>query len=91
MIHRGLDLFYKVFNAIDQHYQKQIRFFSLILLSLSKLESKNASIILYVSLPVVISMLSLLEYKVRILLLVSLEDIKLIAIINWIFHSLWVL
>ena len=29
MIHLDLNLFYEVFNAINQHYQKQIHFFSL--------------------------------------------------------------
>ena len=42
------------------------------------------------SLPIIISMLSLLECMVR-LSPVSLEDKKLIAIVNLIFHSTWVL
>ena len=46
--------------------------------------------IVSVSLPIRISMLLLFEYIVRVTLK-TLEEKMLIAIVNWIFHSPWVL
>ena len=34
MIHQDLDLFYGICNRINQHYQKQINYFLLIILSI---------------------------------------------------------
>ena len=81
MIHHDWDLFPEVCNAIDQSYKKQIRRLSLNLLGLFDIfvkesSSKSFSMILFVSLPIIISMLALLECIVRVSL-VSLEDKKI--------------
>ena len=75
MIHCKLDLLYDICSAIDQHYQKQICFLSLIFLSFFDILIKeiqkfpNDS---SVSLPIIISALLLIEYTVR----VSLEALE---------------
>ena len=84
MIHHYLKLFYDIYNIIDQHYQKQIRCLPLILLGLwylCKRESKSFSMISAILLLVIISLLSLFVYIIRILS-ESLEEVKLVAILN---------
>ena len=94
MIHLNLNLFYEVYDKIDQDYQKWIPFFPLILLDFFaasvKENPKISSIISSVSLSIIIYMLSLFVWIVQVLS-ESLEKIKLIATVNWIFHSPWVL
>ena len=94
LIHHDLNLFYKVCNTVNQHYQKLVNFLSLFLLilfwCLCKRELKSLSIVSSVSLPIKV-------YKLPLLLCIIpvwseyLEEIKLIVIVNWIFHSPWVL
>ena len=62
MIHYDLNLFYETYNTIDQHYQRQIHFLLLILLEL-----KSPSIIPSVSMPIIVSMLSVFVCIVRVL------------------------
>ena len=84
MIHCDLDLFHEVFNTINQCYQKQIHFLSLILLSLLDLfvkEIQRVLMISFVSSHIIISILLLLKCILRVPL-DYLEDIKLIVIAN---------
>ena len=57
---------------------------------LCKIESKSYSLISFVSLPIIISILSFFEWIVRVSL-ESLEGKELITIFNWIFYSPWIL
>ena len=92
-----LNLFYENYNAINQHYpkkkkkiKKKEKSVPLIFSSnppwyFSKRDSKSSSIVSPVLLSIIISLLLLFECIVRILS-ESSEGIKLIIIINWIFH-----
>ena len=65
---RNLDLFYGNCNVIDQRYQFQIHYLSSILLSLFDIfvkELKSFSMISFVSLPIIISMLWFWMYSTR--------------------------
>ena len=79
------DFFFEDGNTINQYYQEQTRFLSLFS-SDPSWYSRSSSIISFVSLTIIISILSLFVW----ILWVSsefLEEIKLIDIVNWIFHS----
>ena len=71
MIRRNLHFFYDIYSAIDQYYQEQIRCRLFLLLNFFgyfyKRESKRSSMISFVSLPSIISMLLLFhaEYVFR--------------------------
>ena len=77
-----LNLFCEVYNAMNQCCHRQIYFLSFFLLILfiylSKRDSKSFAMILSVSLPISIPLLSIFVYVVR-LSLKSFEDTKLIA------------
>ena len=73
--------FHDICNPIDQRYQKQIHYFSLILLSLFDISVKENQKVL----STLISLLSLFECTAHVSL-VSLDDKKLVAIDDWIFH-----
>ena len=85
MVSHDLDLFCENYSTINQHYQKQIHFIPLILLNcfdiFAKEIQKNYSIISSVSLPIVISILSRLEYIILVSS-ESLEEIKLVVVVN---------
>ena len=91
MIHLCLDLFYEMYNIINQHYQKQIYFLSLLFLDFLDIfekRFKSSSMISSVSFPIKISVITIMYlvlsrtyYLVRILS-ESLEEKKLIAIVN---------
>ena len=94
MIHHDLNLFYNVCNTVNQHYQKLVNFLSLFLLILfwylCKRELKSLSIVSSISLPIKVYKLPLVLCIIRVWS-EYLEEIKLIVIVNWIFHSPWVL
>ena len=94
MIHLFSNLFFEGDNALNQYYHKQTPFFSLVFLNVLgnfvKEIQKVFSIISSVWLPIKVSILWLLVCIVQVSS-ESLEEIKLICIVNWIFHSLLVL
>ena len=84
MIHLDLNLFYEVYNTIDQKLSKtnSLSFidFSIFFWYLCKKELKSSSIFSPVSLPAIISMLSLFVCIVQISS-ESSEEIKLIVVV----------
>ena len=77
MIHDNLDLFYDIYNTITEHNRRQNHYLSSILS-----ESKGFFIASSASSLIMISMLSLSECITRSSSLLSLEEIKLIVIVN---------
>ena len=88
MIHYDSDLFSEIYNTIDKHNQRKTHYLSLIpncfwYLFLSEL--KSSFITSSASSLIMISVLSLFEWITHSSSL-SMEEIKLFAIVNWIFH-----
>ena len=88
MIHLYLDLFYEVYNTMNQHYQNSLPLIDSSNFSwyLCKKESKRSSVTSSVSLPIMTFMLSLLLYIILVSS-ESFEEKNLTAIVNGIFHS----
>ena len=93
MTHCDLDLFLDIYSAIDQHYRKQIRCRSLILLSFFDIfvEKKKKffnNVICFIT----YSNFYMITLRMHSSRLISIfRGNKVIAIVNWIFHSPWVL
>ena len=82
------DLFYGIYNTINEHNQRRTRIFHRLfqfIWDLFLIELKSSFLNSYASSLIMISMLSLFECIKRFSLITK-EEIKLIVIINWIFH-----
>ena len=86
MIHHDSYLFYDIYNTITKHNQRQTRYLSKLFWYLFFSESKRSFTTSSASSFIMISMLSLFEWITRSSSL-SMEEIKLFGIVNWIFHT----
>ena len=88
MIHHDPDLFYETYITINEHNRRQTHYLSSIVIFfyLFLSDTKSFFVTSSASSLIMISLLSLSECIKRSWLSWSLEKIKLIAIVNWIFH-----